>query len=132
MFDVRCSIFRKMHKFKELKVWQESMILAKLAYKATVLFPTEEKFGLVSQINRAAVSVPSNIAEGAGRESNKAFIQFLDFALGSSFELETQLLLAESFGFINKDSFNVLAEQLDKTQRMLNSFRSILKKRNAK
>ncbi len=63
-----------MHKFKELRVWQEAMELTKTVYKATALFPKEEKFGLISQINRAAVSIPSNIAEGAGRESNKEFL----------------------------------------------------------
>lgn len=115
-----------MHKFKELRVWQEAMELAKLVYKTTASFPTEEKYGLVSQLNRASVSVPSNIAEGAGRESNKEFIQYLNIALGSAFELETQIILAHSFGFIADDRFTFLIEQMDKTQRMINSFRTSL------
>ncbi len=115
-----------MHKFKELRVWQEAMELTRMVYKA---FPKEEKFGLISQINRAAVSIPSNIAEGAGRESNKEFMQFLNIALGSAFELETQLILAQSFNFIEDENFSFLANQVDKVQRMINSFRSTLLKR---
>jgi len=118
-----------MHKFKELKVWQEAMELTKMVYKTTALFPNEEKFGLISQLNRAAVSVPSNIAEGAGRESNKEFLQFLNIALGSAFELETQIILAHSFGFITNESFSQLADQVNKIQRMINSFRTTLIKR---
>jgi four helix bundle protein len=118
-----------MHKFKELRIWQEAMALAKMIYTVTANFPTGEKYGLISQLNRAAVSVPSNIAEGAGRESNREFLHFLNIALGSSFEVETQVLLAHSFGFIADDNFPALAEQIDKTQRMINSFRSSITKK---
>ena len=118
-----------MHKFKELKVWQEAMELTKLVYIATKSFPGEEKFGLTSQINRAAVSIPSNIAEGAGRNYDKEFLQFLSIALGSAFELETQLLLAQSFGFISPENARVLPEKTDKVQRMINSFRRTLLKK---
>jgi four helix bundle protein len=89
-----------MHNFKELKVWQEAMSLAKDVFVITRNFPSEEKFGLTSQINRCSVSVPSNIAEGAGRQSDKEFNQFLNIALGSSYELETQLLLSNDFNYI--------------------------------
>ncbi|KAA9340808.1 four helix bundle protein [Adhaeribacter soli] len=112
-----------MHRFKELKVWQEAMELAKVVYATTKLFPAEEKFGLTSQINRAAVSIPSNIAEGSGRSTDKDFAQFLNIALGSAFELETQVLLANSFGFIPAENATTLLEKTDKIQRMLNSFR---------
>ncbi|MFC6996213.1 four helix bundle protein [Rufibacter roseus] len=81
-----------MHNFKELKIWQEAMTLAKKVFELSASFPANEKYGLTSQINRSAVSVPSNIAEGAGRGSDKEFIQFLNIARGSAFELETQLL----------------------------------------
>ena len=89
-----------MHNFKELKVWQEAMSLAKDVFVITRNFPSEEKFGLTSQINRCSVSLPSNIAEGAGRQSDKEFNQFLNIALGSSYELETQLLLSNDFNYI--------------------------------
>ena len=79
-----------MHNFKELRVWKEAIVLAKLVYESSAQFPQEEKYGLKSQVNRAAVSVPSNIAEGAGRGSNKEFAQFLKIALGSAFEVETK------------------------------------------
>ncbi|MFC5269535.1 four helix bundle protein [Adhaeribacter terreus] len=117
-----------MHRFKELKVWQEAMELAKAVYATTKLFPTEEKFGLTSQINRAAVSIPSNIAEGSGRGTDKDFAQFLNIALGSAFELETQIILANSFGFIPAENATILLEKTDKTQRMLNSFRMTIMK----
>lgn len=99
------------------------MELAKAVYKASSSFPANEKFGLTSQINRSAVSVPSNIAEGAGRGSDKEFNQFLNIALGSAFELETQLLLAQAFGFINEDKLNELLTQLRKIQRMIDGFK---------
>lgn len=74
-----------MHNFRELKIWQDAMKITKLTYKLTKLFPSSEMYGLTSQMNRAAVSIPSNIAEGAGRNSNKEFTQFLNISIGSLF-----------------------------------------------
>lgn len=85
----------KAHNFRELKIWKESITLVKAIYSITSQLPSEEKFGFVSQINRCAVSIPSNIAEGSGRTSNKEFIHFLNIAISSSYELETQLILVE-------------------------------------
>lgn len=90
----------KMKTHKDLDVWKEAMSLAKQIYKLTADFPKEETYGLVSQIRRAAVSISSNIAEGAARNSNKEFIQFLYVSLGSLAELETQLLLSRELGFL--------------------------------
>lgn len=78
-----------MHNFRELRIWQEAMEVTKVVYKVTAKFPIDERYSLTSQINRSAVSIPSNIAEGAGRNSDKEFNQFLGIALGSAFELET-------------------------------------------
>lgn len=86
---------------KDLEVWKESMLLAKEVYLLTKTFPKEELYGITSQIRRSAVSVPSNIAEGAARSSDKEFIQFLYISLGSLTEMETQLLLSHDLGFIN-------------------------------
>lgn len=86
-----------MHNFRELKIWQEALEIAKLTYKLTKSFPSSEMYGFTSQMNRAAVSIPSNIAEGAGRNGNKEFTQFLNIAIGSCFELETQIILAFEF-----------------------------------
>jgi len=102
------------------------MELAKLVYETTAQFPASEKYGLTSQINRSVVSIPSNIAEGAGRSSSKEFSQFLSITLGSAFELETQLYLAESFGFITSETLATLLSQLDPIQKMINSFKNTL------
>lgn len=85
----------KKHNFKEIKIWQEALLLVKDVYLLTANFPKEEKYGLTSQINRSAVSIPSNIAEGSGHTSNKEFVRFLEIAISSSYELETQLILVE-------------------------------------
>jgi four helix bundle protein len=90
----------KLSGHRDLAAWQEAMHLAKLIYEATAGFPKEEQYGLVSQMRRAAVSIPSNIAEGAGRGGEKEFRQFLMIARGSLSELETQVLLAQQFGFL--------------------------------
>ena len=79
-----------MHQYKDLKVWQKSIAIADDIYEITKVFPNEEKFGLVSQMRRACVSMSSNIAEGAGKSSTKDFIRFLEVANGSSYELDTQ------------------------------------------
>lgn len=109
-----------MPNFKELRVWKEAMELAKLVYVVSAKFPADEKYGLKSQVNRAGVSVASNIAEGAGRGSNKEFAQFLKIALGSAFEVETQMILAEAFGFVTEADNKKLMQQVSDVQRMLN------------
>src|SRR3989338_2698991 len=93
---------KKILSYKDLVVWQKGIELVSLIYKISKRFPSEERFGLVSQMQRAAVSVPSNIAEGRGRRSRKDFIQFLYFALGSLAELDTQLIIAEKQGYTEK------------------------------
>ena len=90
----------KLKSHKDLKVWQESMTLVVAVYKATEDFPKHEIYGLTSQIRRAAVSIPSNIAEGAGRRGNKEFIRFLYIALGSLSEVETQLEIAFRLNYL--------------------------------
>lgn len=88
-------------KHHDLHVWQETMILTKEVYTATAQFPKEEVYALTNQMRRAAVSIPSNIAEGVARKSTKELLQFLSIARGSLSELETQIVLAENLGFLN-------------------------------
>lgn len=110
---------------KELDVWKKSMDLVEIIYKLSNSFPDAEKFGLISQIRRAAVSVPSNIAEGAGRKSNKEFIQFIHIALGSLSELETQYLIAVRLNYTEKDkNIEVLISDV---KRLILGFRNYLK-----
>jgi len=98
---------------KNLNAWKYSFEFAKEIYNATSSFPADEKFGMISQLRRAAVSVPVNIAEGAGRKSPKEFINFLSIALGSIAELDTLLLLSKEFKYINEDAVMILLEKLD-------------------
>ena len=98
----------KIKTHKDLDVWKESLELARLVYLMTSKFPKEELYGITQQIRRSAVSIPSNIAEGAARNSQKEFIQFLHIALGSLAELETQLLLSEKLGFIKENEIEIL------------------------
>ena len=107
-----------MHKVKELKVWQKGMEIAKDLYKITENFPQEEKYGLTSQMKRTAVSIPSNIAEGAGRRGKLEFRNFLNYSNGSSYELDTQLLLAVEFGFAHEELANKLFSKIDELQKM--------------
>ena len=94
----------KKHNFREIKIWQEALLIVKEVYAFSSHLPKEELYGITSQINRSAVSIPSNIAEGSGRTSNKEFIRFLEIAIASSYELETQLILAEEiFGLSSKN-----------------------------
>src|SRR5688572_4672543 len=115
-----------MHNYKELWFWQEAMGIAQAVYQVTSTFPTNEKFGLTSQINRAVVSVPSNIAEGAGRSTNKEFGYFIRLALGSSYELETQLLLATKVGLSNNKEIEIVLNHLERLQKMLYKFKQTL------
>jgi four helix bundle protein len=111
-----------MHNFRKLNIWIDAMALAKEVYLLTSKFPKEEKFGLVSQINRCSVSVPSNIAEGSSRSSKKEFAHFIKIALGSLFELETQLILSNEVGFYDIEKLNDLEPKIIKLQKMLSRF----------
>ena len=104
---------------KDLDVWKKSMDFVTKLYKTTISFPKEEIYGLTNQMRRAAVSIPSNIAEGAARKSNKEFIQFLYIALGSNVELETQLIISKNLKFINDELFIELEKEIDEIGRML-------------
>jgi len=92
-----------MSNFRNLKIWQKGMDLVIDVYKLSERLPKEEKYGLKSQITRAAISIPSNIAEGASRSSDKDFKRFLEISLGSAFELETQLIIIQKLNMMNND-----------------------------
>ena len=102
----------------KLEIWQRSIDFVSRIYKVTETFPDNEKFGLISQIRRAAISIPSNIAEGAGRNSPKEFIQFLGVAQGSIAELETQLIIARNLNYIDKD-YDEVMQELDGISKMI-------------
>jgi four helix bundle protein len=120
---------RKTAGYRDLLVWQKGIALAKSVYQVTATFPSEEKFGLVSQMRRAAVSVPSNVAEGQARRTTGEFIQFVSNAEGSVAELDTQVTLCEQFGYCGAEAGKGLNEKLDELRRMLNSLRRKLASR---
>ena len=105
------------HNLRKLKIWNDAVDLAVDVYQITSRFPKEEKFGLVSQMNRCTVSISSNIAEGAGRNSVGEFIQFLGIANGSSNELFTQLVISSRLKLINEETLEMLEDRIDKMQR---------------
>jgi four helix bundle protein len=115
-----------MHDFKKLTVWQKTRHFVKDLYLLTQKFPNEEKFGLMQQIRRAAVSIFSNIAKGAGRNTDADFAHFVDMANGSAFEVETQLHIAIDLGYILQQEFENIASQLQEIERMLYNLRKSL------
>lgn len=108
-----------MHNFKELKVWQKAVDMAVKIYTITKSFPSEEKFGLVSQMRRAGVSIPSNIAEGCAKTSSKSFVNSLEINLGESFELETQMIISERVGILDAEIAREMEQDLTEVQRMI-------------
>jgi len=114
------------HNLRKLKIWTDAVDLAVDVYQITSRFPKEEKFGLVSQMNRCAVSISSNIAEGAGRNSVGEFIQFLGIANGSSNELFTQLVISSRLKLINEETLELLEDRIDKMQRSTYNFSKTL------
>lgn len=114
------------HNFRELNVWKKAMDLVKVVYEITDPFPKDEIFGLRQQIRRAAVSIPSNIAEGCGRNTNPQLLRHLDIAQGSACELETQCMLALDLGFIPKASWLVVEEKIHEVQKMIQGFKNSL------
>lgn len=111
-----------MKNFKKLAIWQKGMLIVELTYRMTASFPNTEKFELTSQCQRAAVSIPSNIAEGSSRRSQKDEFRFMEIALGSSFELETQVLIAQMREYSTPEIFKKLLDEIDQEQRMLMSY----------
>ena len=107
--------------YKDLSAWQKSLNLAKMVYLSTADFPNEERFGLVNQMRRCAVSIPSNIAEGYGRGSDKELLRFLYVALGSSNELETQLILSFELSFMSEEAFKNVQNLNTEVTKMLSS-----------
>jgi len=107
-----------MHKVKELKIWHKGMDIAVELYDITKNFPKEEVYGITSQMRRAAVSIPSNIAEGAGRRNDAEFKNFLNISNGSSYELDSQLILSTRLGFTTEQAIEHLLKEIDELQKM--------------
>jgi four helix bundle protein len=115
--------------YKDLQVWQKAYQLCLEVYKATGEFPKHELYGIVAQIRRAAVSIPSNIAEGYGRKTTKEYIQFLYVAYGSICELETQVLLSGDLGYLSSDLLEKLQDGIREVERMLKALITSLERR---
>lgn len=106
--------------YKKLIVWQKSVIFVSEIYAETKNFPKEELFGIVSQMRRAAVSIPSNIAEGSGRKTKRDYAHFMTIAYGSALELETQIEISKNLGYIKDERYNVIVSNLSEIIRILN------------
>ena len=121
---------RKMKSYRDLIVWQKSMMLVTQIYLITKELPNNELYGLTSQIRRSSISLPSNIAEGYGRNSTNDYIRFLQIASGSLYEVQTQLEICRNLEYLSKDIFNEIYEQSREIERMLNSLIRKIKKSN--
>lgn len=115
----------KRHNYKNLKIWSLGIEIVDDVFKITEVFPIEEKYGLISQLNRSSVSIPSNIAEGSSR-TDKSFSHFIDVALGSSFELETQLIIANKRNYITNKQLKTFEDKIAEFQKMAMSFQNKL------
>lgn len=116
-----------MKKYKSLKIWQQGIEIVKLTYLMTKLFPSSEKYNLVSQMNRSAVSIPSNIAEGSSRNRDKDYHRFIEIALGSCFELDTQCEIVKQLDLVSEDKIKELMHLLEEEGMMLQGFMSKLR-----
>jgi four helix bundle protein len=115
------------HNFRKMKIWEDACKLVSDIYTLTGKMPNTERYGLISQIQRAAVSIPANIAEGSGRTSHAEFCRFLDIATGSAFELETLILIAGDLRFISEEEVAAHAKQINDLEKMIYSFKQQLK-----
>ena len=118
-----------MGNFRNLLIWQKAMLLVTDIYETSKSFPKEEIFGLTSQIRRCAISIPSNISEGYGRNSNQEFIRYLNISIGSLFELQTQIEIAYNIGYYNEESFKKMYDQTRELEIMTVSFLNKIKTR---
>ncbi len=116
-----------MHKIEDLKIWDKAITLAKSIYQIVNELPSEERYGLISQIKRCAISIPSNIAEGAGRNLQKEFTHFLSIANGSAYELQTQLILIIELQLIPEEKIKPLLEKVSEIQKMNYGFQRSIK-----
>jgi four helix bundle protein len=121
-YEQKTNFKQNMRNFKELKIWQKGFEIAVDTYKLVDSFPKSERFSLVQQATRAATSIPSNIAEGSSRRSEKDYYRFIEISLGSSFELETQLLIAKAVKFGDENLLNQTLGKIDEEQKMLMAF----------
>lgn len=119
-----------MKEYTDLEVWIHARELVKLVYDLTNPFPKEEVYGLTNQIRRSVVSIPSNIAEGCGRQSNKETIQFLYVAKGSLYELETQLYLSQDLNYVIKEDFNKIMTKVVSCKKLINGFINYFKNKS--
>lgn len=110
-----------MRNYKDLRVWDEAHRLTLAAYRATVAFPKDERFGMISQIRRASGSIPANLAEGCGRRSDGEMSRFVHIAMGSCAELSYHLLLAKDLGFLSAEDFAALSVQTERVMKMLSA-----------
>ncbi len=119
-----------MTNYKKLEVWTFSMEIVKEIYKLTKYYPSDERYGLISQTNRAAVSIPTNIAEGLGRNYRKDTIQFLHISRGSAYEVETLLSVAKMIDIIDESEFDRISKKLESSIRLINGFINYLERKN--
>ena len=114
------------HNFRDLDVWKKAISFVSRVYALTSSFPSSELYGIVSQMQRAAVSIPSNIAEGAGRDSNADFSRFISVAEGSACEIETQITIAHEISYIKDEEYNSFLAEIHEIQRMLSGLKRSL------
>ena len=117
----------KKHNFKNLQVWQKARVLNKEIYQITRSFPEDERFGLISQLRRASISVMANLAEGSGRKTEKDFGHFITMSYGSALEIESLLITSLDLGYLKEDEYNNLGEKINEVQRMLNGLGNSIK-----
>ncbi len=115
-----------MHNYKKLNVWVSSISLVKNIYKLTRKFPKDEMFVLTQQLRRAAISIPSNIAEGAGRNSNAQFKNFLQISIGSCYEAETQLIISKELEYFSEEELDTISKELDSIMKMNHNLQKTL------
>lgn len=118
------------HNFRRLEIWKEGISIAKDTYSTTRIFPKEERYGLTSQLQRCGVSIPSNIAEGTSRKSDKHFVTYLENSLGSAYEWETQLIIANEVGYISIETFQHLESKIQRLQGKITRFINKLEKQS--
>jgi four helix bundle protein len=116
-----------MKNFKELKIWNKGFDIAVKTFKLVTAFPKEERFGVCSQMTKSAVSISSNIAEGSSRTSQRDYLRFIEISPGSTFELETQLLIAQAVGFGSDELKDEMLKDIDEEEKMLIGFMNKLK-----